>query len=160
MSHIETFIKEISVLLHNPSIVTELETLWKSLDTCSIILQSGTRKGQKCGRPCIKDKITCFTHHTLHMCSYKDCNRKCNITDTICEYHKKEEKRIELKNKPYPMIRWIDPYYVIRGTNIIIDIPNQVIRGYKKELQCIAEETEEIKKACAYYQLRFVALPT
>jgi hypothetical protein len=58
------------------------------------------------------------------------------------------------------MIRWIDPYYVIRGTNIIIDIPNQVIRGYKKELQCIAEETEDIKKACAYYQLRFVPLPS
>lgn len=158
MTHIDTFINLLTTKIGNPTVKSELQHMWNELHNCPIIIQSGSRKGKKCGKKCLYNKLTCYSHDTLQMCSYEHCMRKCTSPDTICDFHKKEEKRIEMDSLPYPYVRWNDPFYVIKGTTIIIDIPNQLIRGYKKDLQCISEETDEIKKACSYYKLRFVPL--
>jgi len=156
MSRIDQFIELLTIKIGDFTKKSELQHIWNELDKCSIVIQSGLRKGKTCGKTCGKNKVTCYRHDTLQMCSYENCIRKCSIPDTICEFHKKEEKSIESKNKPYPHIRWSDPYYVIKDTNVIIDVPNQVILGYKKELQCIGQETEEITKTCSLYKLRFL----
>ena len=157
MIPIQRFIKEISKRLDNNK-EHELNELWDSLSSCPILLQSGIRKYKACGKPCQVNKLTCFQHASKHMCSYDNCLRKCKTEEKTCEYHQSEEKKREEAQRIYPSVRWCDPYFLIKGTQVIIDIDHQVIIGYKKDQQCISEETEEIKELSRLYQLRFMSL--
>lgn len=148
----------VSDLAKNPGLYDELEQLWYEINRCPILLQSGKRKEKVCGKKCQEGKKTCSSHVSLHMCSNEECFRKCKEDETLCEYHQAQEKRTEEENRVYPSLRWEDPFYLIKGTSIIVDVSYNVIRGYKKELKCIPEETPEIKTACTTYQLRFVPL--
>ena len=156
MSRLHRFFNAIADELKDPNALLELEQLWDNTDKCSILLQSGSRKGRLCGVKCVNGTDTCFTHLSLHMCSVTDCMRKCKEGESQCEHHRELEKKTREKQRPYPSIRWNDPFYVIYGTNIIIDIANHVIRGYKKDQICICEETDDIKDMCTLYQLNYV----
>ena len=64
-----TITKFISLLVEQIGIdkKKELELLWKQLDTCPIILESGTRKNQVCGKLCKKDNIYPIVFFSLNM---------------------------------------------------------------------------------------------
>ena len=156
MSKIRSFIDSVSTLI-GESKRDELLELWEELSLCPILLQLGKRKSRPCHKPCLRNKLTCSQHANLHMCIHEHCLHKCEEGDNICEFHKKEDRKLEEAQRVYPIIRWIDPFFIIKGTNIILDIDHHIIVGYKKDSSCISEETEEIKEACRNYSLRFVS---
>lgn len=156
MSRLERFFQSIANELQDQTKLTELREIWNRLDQCPILLQSGVRKGKVCGMACVNGKNTCFNHMSLHMCSHNKCMRKCKEEETQCDYHTELERKTREQSRKYPSIRWNDPFYTIHDTTIIIDVANNVIRGYKKDQTCVTEETEEIKKACETYHLRYV----
>jgi hypothetical protein len=156
MSRLNRFFSAIIEELKDPNALIELEYIWEKTDKCSILLQSGSRKGRVCGMKCVNGKDTCFTHVSLHMCSIDACMRKCTEGETQCEYHRELERKTREQQRPFPAIRWNDPFYIIHGTDIIIDIAHHVIRGYKKEQSCVCEETDAVKDMCTLYQLNYV----
>jgi hypothetical protein len=156
MSKIDKFISNITKQIGIDK-KDELEQIWKKLETCPIILESGSRKNKVCGKICKKDGIRCSNHSSLHMCKKEECLHKCKENEQLCEYHMREQSRNEKNNRVFPFTRWEEPYFIIRDTNIIIDIAYHVIRGYKnKDNVCITEDTDEIQKNCKKYNISYV----
>jgi hypothetical protein len=52
-------------------------------------------------------------------------------------------------------VQLIKNQYVIKDTNLLFDLTEQVIIGYMKEDQLYFEMNEEVKKGCIHYDLEY-----
>ncbi len=126
--------------------------------TCPHLIQSGKRKGTACG------KLNCTVHKGVVLCtktsSGNPCLHTCEEGETVCKFHKKEEKLFQELSKPVYPIRIHDSgFYVIRNTLLVVDIIRQCLCGTLYNDNGIWKidntETEDIMYACKHYKITF-----
>lgn len=129
---------------------------------CTIVIQSGSRKGQECNKTC-KSKNRCKLHEGINMCTNKDCSRISEKDKELCLFHKKEARLIEDMEKPYFSIRSREnsylikhTYYIINKTNVVIDPMYNTAIGYVDEFgRIIYESNKDVERECKKYKIRY-----
>ena len=182
MSRIEEFMKKVSSVYHLSEPV--LYHLWNSIECpkcgksctcekqkchcgkaiikdiyckehiplCQILMQGGPRKHEVCLQIALQDGC-CVVHQGVRMCKQEDC--KSTTKSELCIYHEREKIYQEKQSIPTAMIRKRDNYYLIQGTNLIIDPSYRALIGYIEEDRIYYRKNEKVEQACLYYHLSF-----
>jgi hypothetical protein len=124
--------------------------------TCTILFQSGVKKGKTCGKVCGTDMDTCLPHKGIRMCSIASCKVICEKDKNICSYHDRLEKERERMKFPTIYIRKRGTHYVIKDTNVLYDPQRRLAIGYTpREDVYNFSSHPEVEKACCTYGITF-----
>lgn len=135
-----------------------LTDLWKRVKSdmipCTYVLTKGERKDKPCNKPSQHGKCTLHSDKKVKpqlVPKKEPCMmflRHGPQKNTRC-------KKIDcLLHQPI-RVKLIKTHYVIKDTNLLFDLTEQVIIGYLKEDQFYFESNEEVKKGCIHYDVEY-----
>ena len=147
----------------NGSKQKELTDLWKLVDSdmtlCTFILTRGDRKNKPCNKPCNKSSVNgkCSIHSETKSVNHKPMVKKepCMMfirngpnSGTRC-------KKIDCILHQPIRVKKVNDYYIIKDTNLLFDLKEQVIIGYMKNDQFLFEYNKDVEMGCIQYDLEY-----
>ena len=146
MSRVENFIHAINERFLHGNMLDELNLLWKEMNEypiCKEIVKFGNRKGNECGKACVKGQEKCLCHlprviENKNECNFlltsgrnkgNMCGKKC--LNDFCKAHEKEKQSCTfiLKNGETCQISSKDGLLCKRHSNVqaVNQVINQVV---------------------------------
>jgi hypothetical protein len=116
-------------------------------------MQGGPRMHQACLQIALMGE-RCGIHQGIHMCKQDQC--RSTTKNKLCVTHERERIYREKQSIPIASIRKREHYYLIQGTNFIIDPGYRALTGYMKDEIIYYKKNEQVEQACLYYHLPFL----
>ena len=143
----------------NGSKTNELIDLWKlvysEMTPCTFILTRGDRKNKPCNKQSQNGK--CTLHSETKKVKPQPIVKKepCMMfvrngprTGTRC-------KQIDCMLHQPIRVKKVNDYYIIKDTNLLFDLNEQLIIGYMKKDQFLFEYSKDVENGCIKYDLEY-----